>query len=335
MRVLAPVSPAELAALLAEAGAAGTRLAVAGSGSRPAFQPDAADARLDLAGMAGPITHDPAELMLTAPAATPMATIAPLLAAAGQCLAFEPPDPHAIWGRGGGTLGGAVACGLSGPRRLVAGAARDHVLALAGVTGAGEPFRAGGKVLKNVTGFDLPRLLTGSRGSLAVLTEVTVRLAPLPPASASWLLPADSAVQAVRLLADALAVDGGLTAAAWAQGEVALRIEATVAALPALMVALAARLPGGRWLEGAASRAHWQALASLGDVPADRIIWRCPLPAARAAALATLLPAGADLRLDWGGALAWAILPASQADLDVPAPKPTQVGRLRIPRGAR
>lgn len=339
MQTVSPSSPAELAAVIAQANTDCLRLALRGSGSRPAYQPASADACLDLSGLSGEIVHDPAELMLTAPAATPMAQIAPLLAAAGQCLAFEPPGPDAIWGRGGGTLGGAVACGLSGPRRPFAGAARDHVLALSGVTGAGERFNAGGKVLKNVTGFDLPRLLTGSRGSLAVLTEITVRLAPLPPASATYGLPAATAAAAVRIMADALMVDGGITGAAWRDGRVSLRLEASAAALPALMAALAARLPGGTWLEGAASRVHWVTLADLGDVPADAIIWRCPLPAVRAGGL--VLPVDAELRLDWGGALAWIILPPALADLDVPAAVAQAAGRdgharrLRLPAGVR
>ncbi len=337
MQTVSPSSPAELAAVIVQANTDRLRLAVRGSGSRPTYQPASADACLDVSRLTGEIVHDPAELMLTAPAATQMAEIAPLLAAAGQCLAFEPPSPDAIWGRGSGTLGGAVACGLSGPRRPFAGAARDHVLALSGVTGAGERFNAGGKVLKNVTGFDLPRLLTGSRGSLAVLTEVTVRLAPLPPASATYGLPADTAAAAVRIMADALMVDGGITGAAWRDGVVSLRLEASAAALPALMAALAALLPGGTWLEGAASRVHWVTLADLGDVPADAIIWRCPLPAVRAGGL--VLPAGAELRLDWGGALAWIILPPALADLDVPAAVAQAAGRdgharrLRLPAG--
>ena len=337
MQILSPSSPAELAAIIGQANGERLRLAVRGRGSRPEFQPASADARLDLSALTGEIVHDPAELMLTAPAATPMAQIAALLAAAGQCLAFEPPGDAAAWSRGEGSLGGAVACGLSGPRRPFAGAARDHVLALSGVTGAGEPFNAGGKVLKNVTGFDLPRLLTGSHGSLAVLTEITVRLAPLPPASATYGLPADTAAAAVRIMADALMVDCGITGAAWRDGMVALRIEASAVALPALMAALAARLPGGHWLEGAASRVHWLTLAELGDVPADAIIWRCPLPAVRAGGL--VLPAGAELRLDWGGALAWIILPPALADFDVPAAVAQAAGRegharrLRLPDG--
>lgn len=341
MAPVRPQSPEELAALLAEAGAAGQRLRLAGSGSRPGLSP-AADGRtpLELTGIGGRIDHDPAELLLTAPAATPLAQVNALLAAAGQCLAFEPPDPAPIWGCGHGTLGGAVASGLSGPRRLVAGAARDHVLGLAGVTGRGEMFRAGGKVLKNVTGFDLPRLLTGSLGRLAALTEITVKVLPLPPGQATLSVPAGSPGDAVALMTRALQVDGGITAAAATDGLVHLRIEGSLGALPALVAAAQARLPGSLLLEGEASRTLWAGIASLdGHARADEIIWRCPLPATRAPALADALPARARLLLDWGGALAFVMLPADMADVDVHAAVASAAGRdgharrLRLPAG--
>jgi glycolate oxidase FAD binding subunit len=251
-----------------------------------------------------------------------------MLAQAGQCLAFEPPSPDAIWDRGHGTIGGAVASGLSGPRRPFAGAARDHVLGLTGVTGRGEIFTAGGKVLKNVTGFDLPRLLTGSRGTLAVLTQITLKVLPLPPAQATLRLPADTAAQAVRIMADALMVDGGITGAAWSEGEVQLRIEASPAALPALVDAARARLPAGNVIGDADSRALWDSIASLaGHISPDDIIWRCPLPATRAPDLAALLPPSVRLRLDWAGALAWVLLPAAAADLDMHALVAQAAGR--------
>jgi glycolate oxidase FAD binding subunit len=335
-----PDTAEALAAIIAGAAACGQTLAVVGSASRAGMGAGPADAMLDVSQIGGSIDHDPAELLLTVPAATPMADVAARLDGAGQCLAFEPPSPGPLWGAGDGTIGGAIACGLSGPRRPFAGAARDHVLGLAGVTGRGEMFRAGGKVLKNVTGFDLPRLLTGARGTLAVLTEVTLKVLPLPPAQASLALPADTAAAAVRLMADALMVDGGISGAAWADGHVLLRIEASAAALPALVDAAATRLPGGHVIEAAASRALWHGIASLaGAIADDDIVWRCPLPASRAPALAALLPSGARLRLDWGGALAWLLLPPALADLDVHALVAQAAGRdghaarLRLPAG--
>lgn len=313
-----PATPEDLAQIIGAAAARGETLAVAGSGSRPGLGPGHAAARLDLTGLTGPVAHDPGELLLTVPAAMPLHDVEALLARAGQCLAFEPPSPAPLWGRGGGTIGGAVACGLSGSRRPFAGGARDHVLGLSGVTGRGELFRAGGKVLKNVTGFDLPRLLTGSRGTLAVITEITLKVLPLPPAQATLRFAVDSVEDAVRLIAQALMVDGGITGAAWAEGMVLLRLESTGAALPALLAAARARLPAGDVVEDRNSRALWARIGSLAGVgePED-IVWRCPLPATRAPALAALLPAGARLQLDWGGALVWLILPPALADFDV------------------
>lgn len=312
-----PTSPDELAAIINDAAARGQTLAVTGSGSRPGIGPEQADALLDMTGIGGTARHDPAELLLTAPASTPLPAIEAQLAAAGQCLAFEPPCPDALWGKGSGTLGGAIACGLSGPRRPFAGAARDHVLEVRGVTGRGERFRAGGKVLKNVTGFDLPRLLTGARGQLAVLTEITVKALPLPAAQATLAVPSETVAAAVRIMADALMVDTGISGAAWAGGEVHLRIEAG-AALPALLADARARLPSGRVIEGDDSRALWAGIASLaGHLREGDIVWRCPLPASRAPALAALLPAAARLLLDWGGALAWVLLPPDHDDVNL------------------
>jgi glycolate oxidase FAD binding subunit len=323
-----PTTTEELAAMIRDAAAHGRSLAVSGTGSRPGIGPGAADADLDLTGLGGSIDHDPGELLLTLPASTPLDHVEKLLAQSGQCLAFEPPSPDAIWGRGHGTIGGAVASGLSGPRRPFAGACRDHVLGLSGVTGRGEIFMAGGKVLKNVTGFDLPRLLTGSRGTLAVLTQITLKVLPLARAQATLLIPAETAAMATRMMADACQIDGGITGAAWSDGQVQLRIESSPAALPVLVDAARSRLPTGTLIEDQESRALWAAIASLhGHLESDDIIWRCPLPASRAPALAALLPPDARLRLDWAGALVWVLLPAGAADLDMHAIVAQAAGR--------
>ena len=336
-----PGTIGELAAIIREAAASGQSLAVAGSGSRPDIGPGAADAVLDVTGIGGEVLHDPAELLLTVPASAPLAEVEALLARAGQCLAFEPPSPGPIWGRGSGTIGGAIAAGLSGPRRPFAGAARDHVLGITGVTGRGEIFKAGGKVLKNVTGFDLPRLLTGSRGTLAVITEITLKVLPLAPAQATLLLPAATVQAAVRIMADALMVDGGITGAAWHDEQVMLRLESGAAVLPALIDAARLRLPAFDVLDDAASRRIWTDISSLNGVKlANHCVWRCPVPANRVPALAGMVAAvSGGVRLDWGGALAWILLPPDQADLDVHALVEAAAGRdghaqrLRLPAG--
>ena len=148
-------------------------------------------------------------------------------------------------------------------------------------------------------------------------------------AQATLSLPADTATAAVRLMADALMVDGGITGAAWAEGQVLLRLEAGAAVLPALIDAARQRLPAFLLLDDVASRRAWADLANLnGMALADHLLWRCPLPASRAPALAaSVASVSGQIRLDWGGALAWIALPPAQAELDVHALVANAAGR--------
>jgi glycolate oxidase FAD binding subunit len=137
------------------------------------------DLSLDLSGLSGVTLYEPEELVLSAKAGTPLAEIEALLAAHNQELAFEPMDYGPLLGTsGGGTIGGALAANLSGPRRIKAGAARDHFLGFTAVSGRGETFKSGGRVVKNVTGYDLCKVLAGAWGTLAVMTDVTVKVLP-------------------------------------------------------------------------------------------------------------------------------------------------------------
>src|SRR6266852_1724359 len=161
--------------------AGGKSLEIIGHGSkRLVGRPAQYDATLDMSGMAGVILYEPQELVLSAKAGTPLAEITALLASSDQELAFEPMDYGPLLGgaQGRGTIGGMVAANLSGPRRIRAGAARDHLLGVVAVSGRGETFRSGGRVVKNVTGFDLCKLLAGSWGTLGILTEVTLKVLP-------------------------------------------------------------------------------------------------------------------------------------------------------------
>ncbi len=321
-----PDSAEALAALIAEAADKATPLAFRGAGSRSGFG-QAEGELIDLSALSGIIDHDPAELVLTAAAATPVADVVARLAAAGQALAFEPPDLAPLWGGapGAGTLGGLFATGISGPRRLVAGGARDHLLGLAAINGRGERFVAGGKVLKNVTGYDLPKLMTGAMGTLGVLTEVSVKVLPAAGASGSLVYAARDAAAAVALLAEALSVDCGISGAAWIgpgmddEGPRAvLRIEAAADVLPALADAVLKRLPGGQWQH--ATEPLWQRIAGVHSFArADDAVWRLGLPPVLAPALVAALPAAARVLLDWGGARAWLLLPPALEALDVHA----------------
>src|SRR3954468_13275034 len=161
--------------------AEGKTLEVMGQGSKRAIGRAAQwDLSLDLSDLSGVTLYEPEELILSAKAGTPIAEIETLLAANNQELAFEPMDHGPIFGAasGRGTLGGALAANLSGPRRIKAGAARDHFLGFSAVSGRGETFKSGGRVVKNVTGYDLGKLMAGSWGTLAVMTEMTIKVLP-------------------------------------------------------------------------------------------------------------------------------------------------------------
>src|SRR6476660_6646936 len=189
--------------LLAEGKAA----EIVGHGSkRPIGRPAQTDFTLDLSALTGVTLYEPEELVLSANAATPLAEIEALVAAKGQQLAFEPMDYATILGgvAGRGTIGGALAANLSGPRRIKAGAARDHFLGFYAVSGRGEAFKSGGRVVKNVTGYDLCKLMAGSWGTLAALTEVTVKVVPRAETETTVLAHGLDESTAVRAMAEAM-----------------------------------------------------------------------------------------------------------------------------------
>jgi len=205
-RIYAPSSEGEVVEAIAEAAGAGLKLDIRGNGSKAAIGalvPDAAV--LDMSRLAGVVDYDPAELVLTVRPGTPLSEISTLLADAGQMFAFESLDPAPMLGSDArATIGGMVAAGLAGSRRLTRGSVRDHLLGFSAVSGRGESFVAGGKVVKNVTGYDLAKLVSGSWGRLAALTELTLKVLP---ASAmcrtrvvSGLSPADARLAMARLL---------------------------------------------------------------------------------------------------------------------------------------
>src|SRR5581483_1256101 len=235
MTRFAPTDLDELREAVAAALAAGEPVELVGGGSKRGLgRPLQLPHVLDLSRLAGIRDYEPSELTLTAGAATPLAEIEGELAAAGQMLAFEPPDWRGLLGgEGEPTLGGVLACNLSGPRRVKAGAARDHFLGCRAVSGRGEVFKAGGRVVKNVTGYDLCKLLAGSYGTLAALEEVTVKVLPRPETVASVLFSGVAPDPAARLMAAALGSPHEVSGAAYLpagiagpnQGRVALRIE--------------------------------------------------------------------------------------------------------------
>ena len=181
---LAPAEEAAIAAAVADAATAQEPLLIMGNGTKSGMlRPVQAARSLSTRNHIGITLYSPNELVISARAGTPMADIEATLAEHGQHIIAEPPDLAALFGaRERQTLGGIIATNLSGPRRVAWGAMRDHLLGMRAVTGWGEVIRSGGRVLKNVTGLDLCKLLTGSHGTLGVITEVTLKVLPAPEA---------------------------------------------------------------------------------------------------------------------------------------------------------
>jgi glycolate oxidase FAD binding subunit len=334
----APADLTELRDAVAAALAAEEPLELVAGGSKRALgRPLQLPGTLDLSRLSGIRDYEPSELVLTAGAATPLAEIEAALDQAGQMLAFEPPDWDrllAVPGDAGGrrSLGGVLACNLSGPRRLKAGAARDHFLGFRGVSGRAETFKAGGKVVKNVTGYDLPKLMAGSYGTLAALEEVTVKVVPRPERVGTVLLGGLDGAGAVRAMGRALASPHEVSGAAYLPSATAVAPETMAGAGPAV----ALRLEGppssvvfrcerllaelGSEADAAvlgddASGALWRAVRDgepLGQSgPGSRAIWRVSVAPSRGAALGegVARQLDADWYLDWGGGLVWLAVP--------------------------
>jgi glycolate oxidase FAD binding subunit len=328
-RTETPKTAAEVVELVADAGAAGRTLEVVGGGTKRAIGGGgpAANAVLSLAGLSKVIDYAPEELVLTAQAGVTLAALEKLVAAQGQMLPFEPPHLGKLLGaKGRPTLGGALAANLSGPRRIRAGAGRDHFLGLEAVTGRGELIKAGGKVVKNVTGYDLSKLMAGSWGTLAVLTEVTIKVLPaartemtlllfgLPDARANEAMVA--AMNAPVEVSGAAHLPDATAARAPLKGQMAvtaLRLEGFAASVAARAEHLAAALRGfGRAerLDAEHSRDFWVQIREVEAFHRDpRPLWRISVPPATGAKVGEAV-AGEAL-YDWGGGLVWLL---SEAD---------------------
>jgi len=317
MTRFAPTDLDELREAVAAALAAGEPVELVGGGSKRGLgRPLQLPHVLDLSQLAGIRDYEPSELTLTAGAATPLAEIERELAAAGQMLAFEPPDWRGLLGgEGEPTLGGVLACNLSGPRRVKAGAARDHFLGCRAVSGRGEAFKAGGRVVKNVTGYDLCKLLAGSYGTLAALEEVTVKVLPRPEAATTVLCRAAAPEDAVRVMAAALASPHEVSGAACLpqDGQVALRVEGPRASVAFRRDSLAREFAAAEILDGDDSAAVWRDIGAAAPLAglAGRAVWRISTAPSRGAGLAAALERGlgAAWLLDWGGGLVWAAVP--------------------------
>ncbi|MBT9289356.1 FAD-binding protein [Prosthecodimorpha staleyi] len=322
---------------------------VIGHGSkRPIGRPVQAELTLDLSGLSGLSLYEPEELVLSAQAGTPVAEIEAAVAARGQELAFEPMDYGPVLGlpAGRGTIGGLLATNLAGPRRLSKGAARDHVLGIKAVSGRGEAFKAGGRVVKNVTGYDLARGLSGSWGTLAALTEVTFKVLPRAEASETIVLSGLDDHRAVAALAAAMGSSTEVSGAAHLPADAAVATgaatggtvgrdgrAATLVRLEGVPVSIAHRAdmlmgllaPFGRIerIAGAPSEALWRAVRDVAAFTPDRapgtVLWRVSVaPSAGPVVAAAVARAVPDSRAfyDWQGGLVWLCLPATPRGTD-------------------
>ena len=330
--MLEPPDEAALADAVADAHAAGEPVLVQGAGTKLGMlRPVQAARSLSTRRLTGATLYSPSELVFSARSGTTVREVEAILAERGQQLVAEPPDYAALLGTEPGTqtLGGIVATNLSGPRRVAWGAVRDHVLGLRSVDGTGAVMRAGGRVLKNVTGLDMCKLLTGSHGTLGVITEVTLKVLPAPECSGSVLLAGLDAVCAVAALSAALGSPYGVSGAAYLPAEAAarigkdeavalVRVEEFTASVAYRLKRLAAELAGFgtvELLDEVASKSAWTAVrdAAVLTVGDGEAVWRVSVrPSRGPAVLAAAEAAGARGYLDWGGGLAMLAGPASQ-----------------------
>ena len=319
-----PTDADALAACIEAARGAAAPIRLHGGRGKDGLGYRAGGARLiDLSGLEGVVSYQPDELVLVLRPGTRLAELDRLLAEHNQHLPCE--TPH--WGPAA-TVGGAVACNLSGPRRFKAGALRDFVLGVEWVDGRGRRVRAGGKVVKNVTGYDLAKVMCGSFGTLGALSEICLKVWPRPQAQRTLVQPRSDLAELRRLAGlpseiTGLALECGGDAAG--AGTAYIRVEGPGPAVAAQTDALRRQLRGEtQVLEGADSETwwrHWRELESFAPA-ADQRLWRFTLPSTQTESLLRRLRAQAlndqalngqtlPCRCDWAGALVWALLPAS------------------------
>ncbi|MFM7446815.1 MAG: FAD-binding protein, partial [Tabrizicola sp.] len=303
-----PQSEAELAELVA--GARGP-LIIRGGGTRAVDRCDGEV--LETAGLSGVVLYEPGALTLVARVGTPVADLDRLLAAERQRLAFEPPDQRDLLGRAGvSTIGGVAAANACGPRRVQVGAARDALLGVRFVTGRGEVVKNGGRVMKNVTGYDLVKLLAGSHGTLGVLTEVSFKVQAMPEAEATLVVEGMNDTAGLGLLRKALGSPYDISGAARVAGQSLIRVEGMAGSVAYRVQRLTDFLGGDiSFREGAASAALWRDLRDVRAlVGQSGDLWR--LAVVPTAAAEVVAATGGPAVFDWGGGLVWLVLPAGQ-----------------------
>ncbi|MGQ3281226.1 MAG: FAD-binding protein, partial [Shinella sp.] len=323
-----PLSEEAAARLVQVAALSKSSFVIRGGGTRSLHvTPEGTDV-LSARGLNGIVAYNPAEMTMTARAGTPLETVEAALAEKRQMLAFEPNDLRGALGTSGiPTIGGVFATNASGPRRFVAGAARDSLLGVRFVNGKGEVVKAGGRVMKNVTGLDLAKLLAGSHGSLALLTEVTFRLLPVPETAATIVISNLNDAEAAAAMATALSMSVEVSGAAhlpesvrgrFAGGALpegpatVLRLEglaASVAVRAEKLGAAMARFGAVSQLDAETTRRLWREIRDAAPYAdgTPRPLWRVSVaPIAGQQLVAALrLETGVDAFYDWQGGLVW------------------------------
>ncbi len=330
MTTFTPTTSAEVLSSVQWAAAEGTPLETIGHGSKRGIgRPQQSEHTLDLSKLTGVTLYEPAELVLSAKAGTPLAEIESLLAENGQQLAFEPMDYGPLLGgiKGKGTIGGVLAANLSGPRRLKAGAARDHILGINAVAGRGEAFKSGGRVVKNVTGYDLSKLMANSWGTLAVFTDVTFKVLPAAETEVTLAVRGlldDAAASAMAL---ALGSSAEVSSAAHLPERIAARVAsgalgadaATLLRVEGFGPSVAYRIEALKVLlknagplqeiAGDASHAVWRDVRDC--VPfadgSEKPVWRVSMAPSQAhqMVLTLRMQIGVSAYYDWQGGLVW------------------------------
>lgn len=303
--------PADVTELADAIRTAAGPLRVRGGGTRDLGRP-LTGAVLETGGLSGIALYEPGALTLVAGAGTPLAEVEVALAAEGQRLPFEPPDWRGLLGTSGdSTIGGVVAANASGPRRLMAGACRDSLIGVRFVDGSGTVVKNGGRVMKNVTGYDLVKLMAGSWGTLGVLTEVAFKVLPVPETSATVLLPGIGLAGAVSAMAAAVGSPFEVSGAACGPEGPMLRIEGFAASVAYRAGRLGDLLaPFGKVVveQGReAVAARWRDIRDVADFagrPGD--VWRLSVKPSDTPGIVARIEG--EVRLDWAGGLIWALV---------------------------
>ncbi|MDB5556282.1 MAG: hypothetical protein JWL86_6266 [Rhizobium sp.] len=328
--MLTPFTEADAISLVKTAARSNLTLEIRGGGTKSGLgRPIQATEILSTSELKGITAYNPAEMVMTAKSGTPLSEVVAAAAEHRQGLAFEPADYRGIYGsEGEPTIGGTFACNLAGPRRFQAGAARDHLLGLRFVNGLGEAIQAGGRVMKNVTGLDLPKLMAGSHGTLGLMTGLTFKVLPLPETSATIVLAGLDEATATQAMAEALAMPVEVSGAAHlpescrskflggvlpGPGATLLRLEGlgfSVKERAAKLVAALSNVASVSELDHQQTTSLWQEIRDARPFHADgreRPLWKISTaPSMGHQILSALrMQTGVDGYLDWQGGLLW------------------------------